>query len=105
MDSYPDWSVALDSLREILYKKEINKITITYSYTQIIELLNTYNIKIYTFGMKELDTLSKLPFYIAHKDPNDRHIIATAITDNRVVVTGDLRFQLYEKDGLKLLQV
>jgi len=104
-DYYPDWAVSLDSLREILYKSAINKITINYTYRQIIDLLKEYNIKICVFGIKELDTLSTLPYYSKHKDPNDRHIIATAITENRIVVTGDLNFSLYEKHGLKFLEV
>ena len=104
-DYYPDWGVSLDSLREILYKTTANKITINYTYQQIMNLLKTYNIKICVFGLKELDTLSTLPYYSTHKDPNDRHIIATAITEKRIVVTGDLDFAIYEKHGLQLLEI
>jgi len=104
-DHYPDWAVSIDSLREILYKTKINKLTIRYTYRQMINLLSEYDIEICMFGMKELDTLEKLPFYTQHKDPNDRHIIATAITEHRTVVTGDSRFSLYENAGLKFLEV
>ena len=104
-DYYPDWAVSMDSLRELLYKSAVNKLTINYTYQQIMNLLKTYNIKICVFGLKELDTLSTLPCYSKHKDPNDRHIIATAITEKRIVVTGDLDFATYEKHGLQLLEI
>jgi PIN domain nuclease of toxin-antitoxin system len=104
-DYYPDWAVSLDSLREVLYKKTIKKNITTLTYKQIISLLNDYNMKICFFGLKELDTLANLPYYKEHKDPNDRHIIATAITEKRTVVTGDLDFSLYEKNGLQLLEI
>ena len=102
---YPDWAVSVDSLKEILYKIVGGKLTINYTYRQMIELLKEYDIKICIFGMKELDTLEKLPFYQKHKDPHDRNIIATAITENRTIVTGDGEFHLYQKNGLSLLEI
>jgi PIN domain nuclease of toxin-antitoxin system len=95
----------MDSLRELLYKKAISKDVVNYTYPQIMELMETYDIKICVFGQKELETLSNLPFYSKHKDPNDRHIIATAITEKRTIVTGDLDFSLYEKHGLQLMEI
>ena len=104
-DYYPDWAVSMDSLKEISYKIAGGKLIINYTYRQTIELLKEYDIKICIFGMKELDTLEKLPFYKKHKDPHDRNIIATAITENRTIVTGDGDFHLYQEDGLSLLEI
>jgi len=104
-DYYPDWAVSLDSLKEILYKKAINKLDINLTYKQIINALEEYNMQICLFERRDLDALSTLPYFDTHKDPNDRHIIATAIARKRVIVTGDLDFQLYEKHGLQLFHV
>ena len=104
-DYYPDWAVSLDSLKEILYKKATNKLNIDLTYKQIISTLEEYNMQICLFERRDLDVLSGLPYFDTHKDPNDRNIIATAITRKRIIVTGDSDFQLYEKHGLQLLQV
>jgi len=104
-DFYPDWAVSVDSLKEILYKIATNKLNIILTYKQIIKTLDEFNLQVCLFEKRDLDILSGLPFFDSHKDPNDRNIIATGIARKRIVVTGDLDFQLYEKYGLQLLKV
>jgi PIN domain nuclease of toxin-antitoxin system len=100
-----DWMVSVDSLKEILHKKAINKLDIKLSYKQIVQAMEDENLQICSFEKMDLDALSSLPYFDKHKDPNDRNIIATAIARKRVIVTGDTRFELYEKHGLQLLQI
>jgi len=104
-DYYPDWAISMDSLKEILYKKERKKLNLALTYSQIIEALGDNNLQICNFEKKDLDILSNLPFFEEHKDPNDRSIIAIAISRKRVMVTSDTEFSRYEKYGLKLLQI
>ena len=40
-----------------------------------------------------------------HTDPNDRNIIAHAIADKRILISGDEHFALYENAGLKFWEV
>ena len=100
-----DWAVSVDSLKEILHKKTINKLNIKLSYKQIMQAMEDENLHICAFEKKDLDVLSELPYFDTHKDPNDRNIIATAIARKRIVVTGDNSFEFYEKHGLQLLQI
>ena len=44
-----------------------------------------------------LSTLSNLPQFPNHKDPFDRLIIATAITDKLSIVSIDSKFELYKE--------
>jgi len=75
------------------------------TYKQIISALTTEDLQICYFEKKDLDILSGLPYFDRNKDPNDRSIIATAISRKRVLITGDKDFSLYEKHGLQLLEI
>lgn len=44
-----------------------------------------------------------LPFHGDHSDPDDRLIIAQAISDRIPLVSSDRKFHLYEEDGLELV--
>ena len=103
-DYYDDFAISIDSLKEILYKQAIHKLELQMTYKQMIKALESENLQICYFEKRDLDVLSDLPFFEKHKDPCDRHIIATAIAQKRVLVSGDLDFPLYEKHGLRLLQ-
>ena len=43
--------------------------------------------------------------YFIDTDPTDRNIIAHAIADKRILISGDSNFSLYEPAGLKFLEV
>ena len=104
-DNYDDFAISIDSVKEVLYKQAINKLELQMTYKQMIKAVESENLQICYFEKRDLDTLSDLPFFKEHNDPNDRNIIAIAISRKRVLVSGDLNFQLYEKFGLQLLQV
>ena len=50
---------------------------------------------------KHLDDYEALPMYEDHRDPNDRLIIAQAISDRTALISSDHKFKLYEKYGLE----
>jgi PIN domain nuclease of toxin-antitoxin system len=57
-------------------------------------------------GVKRVKDISyDLPFFPEHKDQTDRNIIVHAIADNRILISGDENFYLYEDSGLKFLEV
>lgn len=50
-----------------------------------------------------IKTLIDLPFYEDHRDPNDRLIVAQAITDRLPLVSSDRKFSRYERYGLDFI--
>ena len=48
-------------------------------------------------------TYSTLPLFDEHRDPNDRLIIAQAISDKIALVSSDRKFDMYEKYGLEFV--
>lgn len=64
-----------------------------------------------TLGFKIIDTntihlnqFANLPLFADHTDPNDRLIIAQAISDKINIISCDSKFHYYEKYGLKLIK-
>lgn len=60
-------------------------------------------ITIVPFTEKHLRKLAELPYYEKHKDPNDRIIIAQAISDKIPIISSDNKFHNYVQDGLKFM--
>lgn len=50
-----------------------------------------------------LDSLARLPLYDDHRDPNDRMIVAQAISDRIPLVSSDRKFSRYERYGLDFI--
>lgn len=50
-----------------------------------------------------IKTLIDLPFYNVHRDPNDRMIVAQAMTDRIPLISSDRKFSMYERYGLELI--
>lgn len=51
-----------------------------------------------------LNTFAKLPLVNDHSDPNDRMIIAQAITEKIPIISTDAKFPMYQKFGLQLVR-
>lgn len=68
-----------------------------------IKHLNEIGIKMVATMPKHIDTLVDLPFYDDHRDPNDRLIIAQAISDQIPLVSSDRKFSKYERYGLDFI--
>lgn len=66
----------------------------------LLEELRNLRIEIVSVTEKHLRTFSQLPFHGDHRDPDDRLIIAQAISDRIPLVSSDRKFSLYEDDGL-----
>lgn len=56
-----------------------------------------------TVSKKHLQQVAVLPMYEKHRDPNDRLIIAQALSDRTALISSDQKFSLYERDGLELI--
>ena len=69
----------------------------------ILPWIEGMDIKIVPTVERHLATLAGLPLYGDHRDPNDRLIIAQAITDRIPLISSDRKFAKYERYGLELI--
>lgn len=68
---------------------------------EIIAKIEEAGIEIVLANKKHLATLASMPMHGEHRDPNDRLIIAQAISDRVPLISSDHKFRLYVKDGLQ----
>ena len=78
-------------------KKQVNA-------NKVIDKLGQLNISIAPIRTNHLQTFADLPFFENHKDPNDRLIVAQAISDKIPLISSDLKFPLYVSSGLQFIQ-
>lgn len=69
----------------------------------LLLLSEEMNINLVPVTMKHIDTLVDLPLYDDHRDPNDRLIIAQAISDRIPLISSDRKFSRYERYGLDFI--
>jgi len=100
-----DFAVSVEVLQEFANLLAVGKIKIKFDYKKLIEKLKELGIEICAFEKKHLKYLYNLPYFTAHKDQNDRNIIAHAIADKRILISGDGNFSLYEKHGLQFFEI
>lgn len=67
------------------------------------EWLHDMNIDIVPVTIKHLQQYAALPMLDDHRDPNDRLIIAQAISDRISLVSSDRKFDKYVKYGLNFV--
>jgi PIN domain nuclease of toxin-antitoxin system len=70
---------------------------------RIQEALGAMDAQILSLSVRHIESLHGLPFHRGHTDPFDRMLIAQALAEGMVMVSGDARFPLYESVGLRLL--
>jgi len=81
------------SLWEMAIKISTGKLRLTMPIPELEKYLELKSMIQLNFDFKDLDNLSKLPFY--HNDPFDRLIISQAINRNFTIITDDNKFKLY----------
>lgn len=69
----------------------------------MIQRIEDAGVRIEPVSKKHLQQVATLPLYEGHRDPNDRLIIAQAISDRIPLISSDLKFSLYEGNGLELI--
>ena len=100
-----NFAVSVESLKELVYLVQSEKIKLDIDFEKLMKLLQKGSISILPFENHELQCLFKLPFFRENSDPTDRHIIATAIANNRMLISGDSRFPIYAKAGLHYMKI
>ena len=82
------------SLWEIAIKINLGKIKLNMTLDELLDNIKNSYFDILQIEDRHLKTLSKLPFL--HKDPFDRLIISSAITEDLTVITIDENIQKYD---------
>lgn len=67
------------------------------------EWLEMMSVQIKPVTIEHLRTLASLPLFPDHHDPNDRLIIAQAISDRISLVSSDRKFCKYQRYGLDFI--
>ena len=69
----------------------------------VFRLLEECGIHVVSVTSKHLQEYANLPLWKEHTDPNDRLIIAQAMSDKVCLVSSDHKFKHYEQYGLDFL--
>jgi PIN domain nuclease of toxin-antitoxin system len=85
--------VSIASFWEITIKVNINKLKIPVSINEMIEKALSLDYSILPISARHLSTLENLPLH--HRDPFDRIIISSAISENLPIISVDSNFDKY----------
>lgn len=87
---------------EISIKLSIGKLTLPDSLADTISISTSNSLTTIGISHEHLIHYQSLSLFDDHRDPFDRLIIATALTESYTVISADLKFSLY-KDLIKLI--
>jgi PIN domain nuclease of toxin-antitoxin system len=85
--------VSIVSVWEIAIKISLNKLTFDGKTKGFLDLINNNGFELLSIDKNYILELEILPFI--HRDPFDRLLIATAISENMHIVTADTNIQKY----------
>jgi len=89
--------VSMVTFYEFALKVNIGKLKLGKTIKEFYKQTIKAKIEVLPINSIYLSTLSNLPQFPNHKDPFDRLIIATAITDKLTIVSIDSKFELYKE--------
>ncbi len=86
------------SLFEIAIKQKIGKLPqFNLSIDETIKYLEEANLKIIPIKDRHIIAYDVIPLWSSHKDPFDRLILATALSENTPIISADENFKLYQE--------
>jgi len=86
--------ICVASLWEIAIKSNLGKLDVRLSFDELSDVIENSELSVIPIENNHLKGLSKLPFI--HKDPFDRLIVATALTENLTIISIDENIQKYD---------
>jgi PIN domain nuclease of toxin-antitoxin system len=86
--------VSIASIWEVAIKIGLGKLIFKQSTKGFIQLIEDNGFEIFPIATDSVIELEKLPYL--HRDPFDRIIVATALTENMYIVSADKNIQLYQ---------
>ena len=92
------------SLYEIAIKQKIGKFPeLSEPMDKLIELIEKIDFRILSIKNKHIVAYDSIHLFDNHKDPFDRLIIATALSENLTIISADEKFKLY-LPGIQLIE-
>lgn len=94
---------------ELVYLIQIGKVQIDgcrdirRAANMALQKLEELDVNMVATTENHIKTLVALPLYDDHRDPNDRLIIAQAISDQIPLINSDRKFSRYERYGLDFI--
>lgn len=95
-------------VHELIHLCQIGKITVSrkklsVNSDSILDIVRDFDVSIVAVNERHLEKMAMLPFHGDHRDPNDRLIIAQAISDRIPLISSDANFSDYAEDGLDFI--
>jgi PIN domain nuclease of toxin-antitoxin system len=85
------------SLMEIAIKQKIGKLSeLTLSIDALVNQAKSDNYIFLKITSNHISKYNDIPLFENHRDPFDRLIIATALSENIAVISADEKFKLYD---------
>jgi len=94
-------AVSIASCWEVSIKLSLGKLDLDGGTREFFHILRENGFKLLQVEEEYLTSLETLSFY--HRDPFDRLIIATAISENMTLLTDDFQFLHYVGEGLRIV--
>lgn len=85
------------SLFEIAIKQKINKLPeLPLSIKSLAERIEQDNFNLLSITTNHLETYNSIPLLEDHRDPFDRLLLATAMSENIPIISSDTNFRYYK---------
>jgi PIN domain nuclease of toxin-antitoxin system len=86
--------VSIVSAWEVAVKSSIGKMNIVGGVSEFYRIIDENGFSLLPIDRKHIEIVETLPFH--HRDPFDRILIATAMSERMSIVTADANMRLYE---------
>ncbi len=84
------------SLFEIAIKQKIGKLPeLDLSISDLAGLIERDDFNLLTLQTKHIEAYAQIPLLANHRDPFDRLLLATALSENLAIISADKHFKLY----------
>ncbi|KAF0092797.1 MAG: twitching motility protein PilT, partial [Hyphomonadaceae bacterium] len=81
---------------EIAIKQTLGKLPkFTFSITSLIKAVQQDGFNILNIQTQHIDRYQQIPLLPNHRDPFDRLLLATALSENMTIISSDANFKLY----------
>jgi PIN domain nuclease of toxin-antitoxin system len=85
------------SLFEIAIKQKLDKLPeLDLPIAMLENLIKEDGFTLLTLQTKHIDAYNQLPLLPNHRDPFDRLLLATALSENMAIISADSNFKLYQ---------
>lgn len=84
------------SLFEITIKQTIGKLPeLALSINELADCIGNDDFNLLDLKTKHLEAYAQIPLLASHRDPFDRLLLATALSENLAIISADKQFKLY----------